>query len=125
MKPEVERLYPGSWDEENALKIVTDNLDKACVLDNEGKAVGCYYWWVEEPSMAVLHSIQIVVEHRNKGVGCWVMACFETQAREHGLRNAGLAVFEGNPAIRLYERIGYAVSGRDGPSALEMRKSLE
>ena len=40
------------------------------------------------------------------------------------MKQAGLAVFKDNPAIRLYERLGYEVTGRDGPNALEMQKPV-
>jgi GNAT superfamily N-acetyltransferase len=124
MKPEVERLYPGEWDEGRALGILRENLERAWVVERGGETVACYYWSVEAPATAVLLSIQVAPAHRSKGLGTWLMACFEREAQACGMAEAGLAVFEGNPAMGLYCRLGYEVSGMDGPSAYEMRKAL-
>ena len=122
MKAEVEKHY--QWDEENAREIVAENLDRARVLLFNRQMVGGYYWWIEKPDMAVLHSIQVAAAHRNKGLGRWMMACFEADAFSAGLKRVGLAVFTGNPARELYERLGYKVTGNDGPNAVEMEKRL-
>jgi GNAT superfamily N-acetyltransferase len=122
MKAEVEKHY--RWDEENARKIVVENLDRARVLMFKRQMVGGYYWWIEKPDIAVLHSIQVAAAHRNKGLGKWLMACFENEAFAAGLKRAGLAVFTGNSARAFYERLGYKVTGNDGPNAVEMEKRL-
>jgi GNAT superfamily N-acetyltransferase len=124
MRPAVERWYPGEWDEQNALGVLQDNLERARVVERNGEVVGCYYFWTEEPAIAVLHSVQVVPDHRGAGVGSWLISCFETEARRLGMKHAGLAVYKDNPALRLYERLGYRVSGTDGPGAWEMLKDL-
>jgi len=124
MKAEVEKLYPGGWDEKNARTIVADNLQRACVLLFQGHVVGAFYWWIEEPSTAVMHSIQVVPGHRSKGLGRWLMSCFEAAAKADGLKRVGLTVFRGNRAIELYKRLGYKVTGTDGPNAIEMQKII-
>ncbi len=124
MKPHVERHYPGLWNEENATTIVRDNLERAKVVVLEGRVVAACYWWSEEPLTAVLHSVQVCPEHQGKGIGTWLVKDFEAEARAFGLERAGLAVFKDNPAQRLYERLGYVVSGTDGPHALEMTKRI-
>jgi len=124
MKAHVERHYPGGWDDKNARSLIEDNLQRAKVLVFEGRLVGFYYWSDDEPNIAGLHSIQVGKEHRGRGLGTWLMACFEMEAKAKDKRFVELAVFEDNPAQRLYERLGYQVSGQDGPHALEMRKVL-
>jgi GNAT superfamily N-acetyltransferase len=122
MKEEVEKYF--QWDEENARQIIVDNLDRARVLVFQNRMVGLYYWWSEPPNLAILGSIQVASGHRNKGLGKRLMGDFEDQAWAAGLRRAGLAVFTGNPARAFYERLGYRVTGNDGPHAWEMEKDL-
>lgn len=125
MKLSIDRYYPGSWDDDETRLIVVENLERARVVEISGDIVACYYWWIEGSNIAFLHSIQVAEAHRNKGLGNWLMTCFETEARALGLKKAGLTVFNDNPAIGLYKRLGYTVTGEDGPSAIEMEKSLE
>jgi GNAT superfamily N-acetyltransferase len=122
MKEEVENHY--RWDEENARQIVADNLERARLLMFQDQVVGVYYWWIEGADLAVLHSIQVASGHRNKGLGKWMMECFESEVVAHGLNRAGLAVYSGNPAMAFYRRLGYRITGNDGPNAVEMEKVL-
>jgi len=124
MKDKVEKHCPGSWDEDDACRMVADNIRRARVLTFQEQVVGTYYWWPEAPRTAVLHSVQIAPSHRNQGLGTWLIRCFEDDAKSAGLRIAGLAVFKGSPALRLYRRLGYEVTGTDGPNAVEMQKDL-
>jgi hypothetical protein len=41
-----------------------------------------------------------------------------------GANRAGLAVFRESRATKLYEKLGYRVTGQDGPAALTMEKDL-
>jgi GNAT superfamily N-acetyltransferase len=124
MKTEVDRLYPGTWNDEHARSIIVENLPRARIVEWEGSRTGAYYWRAEEPSTAVLHSLQIAPAHRRKGLGRWLMGFFEAEAKAQGLTRAGLAVFDTNPALEFYRRLGYSACGRDGPSALAMEKAL-
>jgi|GEM_PF-1177169 len=124
MKAHVERHYPGMWDESNARTIIEENIERVRIVEFAGCIVASYYWWVDPPDMGILHSMQVVVEHRSRGIGTWLLACFESEVRARGFRKVGLAVFTDNPAKRLYERHGYIVTGTDGPNALQMEKTL-
>ena len=46
---------------------------------------------------------------RGKGVGTKLLAWVESTARARGAKTLSLAVVRGNPAKRLYERVGYVV----------------
>ncbi|MFA4985160.1 MAG: GNAT family N-acetyltransferase [Candidatus Brocadiia bacterium] len=124
MKPAVDRNYPGQWDDDVANTIIAENLERAQVVEVNGQIVAFYYWWIEEPDIAVLHSIQVAASLQRKGLGTWLIGHFEAEARNMGARKVGLAVFDDNRAISLYRRLGYKVTGTDGPHAVEMEKNL-
>ncbi|MHC5039468.1 MAG: GNAT family N-acetyltransferase [Planctomycetota bacterium] len=124
MKAEAEKRYPGRWDEEETRDALMGNLEDARVLIWESRVVGAYTWWIEPPATAVLHSVQVAPGHRNLGLGTQLIRDFEKEARSRGMKTAGLTVFKTNRAIGLYRRLGYEVTGEDGPHAVEMRKNL-
>jgi ribosomal protein S18 acetylase RimI-like enzyme len=125
MRPLYERASPGSWNEDEAAALLLANLDRALVVEHDGSLVACAYGWIEDEATEVLHSLQVVSGHRDRGIGAWLVRRVEERAREEGREAVGLAVHEGNPAIRLYERLGYEVAGEDGPSTLAMVKRLD
>lgn len=51
--------------------------------------------------------VAVLQEHRGKGVGTALMAELARRGRAAGLARLGLSVEPGNPARRLYERLGY------------------
>jgi GNAT superfamily N-acetyltransferase len=95
-------------------------------------------WWVEcsrEPIACLwlgnaidqvtgdrhAHTLLLYVQlkHRRQGIGTALVSQAEQWARERGDRQIGLQVFHHNqPALRLYEALGYA------PQSLWMTKSL-
>ncbi|MDF1750720.1 MAG: GNAT family N-acetyltransferase [Alphaproteobacteria bacterium] len=56
-----------------------------------------------------LLDIFIVTEHRGGGLGRRLLARIAADAKQKGQRCIGLAVYESNPARRLYDRIGAAL----------------
>jgi len=54
-----------------------------------------------------LHTIQLISPFRGKGYGTALLHYLENCARPKGLKFLRLSVFEGNPAQRLYQRLGY------------------
>jgi len=124
MKSQVEQYYPGEWDEKRIEVLIRDNLSRARVLLANGTTVGLYYWEQDEDAVAVLLAVIVLPEHRGLGLGTWLVACFESEAAASGASRAGLAVFRESRAARLYEKLGYRVTGQDGPAALTMEKDL-
>jgi ribosomal protein S18 acetylase RimI-like enzyme len=67
-------------------------------------------------------SIAITPEHRGKGVGTRLLCALFERARD--LHEAvSLSVSVENPAIRLYQRLGFEIVGQQG-SSLIMKKEL-
>lgn len=59
-----------------------------------------------------LLAILVDEKYRNRGVGRCLMEKMEALARDHfSVRLLHLEVYEGNPAIRLYERMGFIQYG--------------
>lgn len=64
--------------------------------------------------------LYVAPAHRRQGVGSALIAVAESWARARGDRAIGLQVFQSNqPALRLYETLGYA------PQSIWMSKRLE
>jgi ribosomal protein S18 acetylase RimI-like enzyme len=82
--------------------------------------------------VARLYSIAIDGRTRGRGLGAMLLADAERTAAGRGLDRLGLEVREDNgPAIQLYERLGYRLTGRiadyyeDGAGARRYEKRLE
>ena len=61
-----------------------------------------------------LHAFRVRPPYRNRGIGTRLVAQAETILRRRGCGKALLAVALANqPALALYQRLGYAVTGRD------------
>ena len=61
----------------------------------------------ETPELA----ISILPEFRSYGIGTKLMKKLFKLLRENGYRQTSLSVQKNNPAVRLYQRLGYEISG--------------
>lgn len=97
--------------------------DRAMVAVANGKVVGAC--WVrttdeyghiddETPSF----SISLYKPYRNQGIGGAMMRTLLDELREAGYTRASLSVQKENPAVRLYERLGFCIVG-DGADETE------
>ena len=81
--------------------------------------------------VAYLHTLEVLPEHRNRGIATALLTQAEASARQAGAAILWLHVEEGNQmAIRRYEALGFALRGReenyypDKKSALVYLKQL-
>ena len=90
--------------------------DRAVVAEVDGRVVGAC--WVrttdeyghiddETPSF----SISLYKPYRGKGMGSAMMRALLGELREAGYARASLSVQKENPALRLYERVGFRIVG--------------
>lgn len=71
--------------------------------------------------------VAIAVEpaHRGRGVGTALLAALAEAARAAGVRALSLAVSRRNPALRLYQRMGYVDVDPARPGQAILRRSLD
>jgi ribosomal protein S18 acetylase RimI-like enzyme len=88
------------------------------------KRVGFVSLWRDNDVDGVhIGDIQLEADARNRGVGAQAIARVFAIARSRGLREVTLNVFRDNPAIRLYERMGFLIIDH-GFDKLKMRYVL-
>jgi GNAT superfamily N-acetyltransferase len=79
------------------------------------------YGFVDEATPEL--AIAVVPSRRGRGIGAELLEGLLARAREEGHEALTLAVDPGNPAIRLYDRLGFREVRADG-STVVMRASL-
>lgn len=74
-----------------------------------GEAVGfvSFRGDLDCPSELHIGDVQVEAAHQNRGAGSAALRWVEALARSRGLSELTLNVFRDNPALRLYERIGF------------------
>lgn len=60
-----------------------------------------------------VHDMHLLPQLRGRGIGTALLRLVEERARKLGARAVRMRVFEDNPALRLYERSGYARTGEE------------
>jgi GNAT superfamily N-acetyltransferase len=101
--------------------------DLGVVAEEDGVAIGAAfcrlvhgYGFVDERTPEV--GIGIEPEWRGRGVGTALLEALIALAAEHGFTRLSLSVEPANPALRLYERLGWrAVGVDDGGSIVMLR----
>jgi len=79
----------------------------------DGSDVFAPYRYLEAPGTWYICGVALRPEYRGQGIGTGLMQIARQQAREHGFERLSLVVFEENAgALRLYQRIGYAIIDR-------------
>lgn len=64
--------------------------------------------------------ISLLPQFRGRGIGRGLLEGLQAEARESG-KTLGIHVERYNPALRLYERLGFKTAGEEGPVYLYMR----
>lgn len=77
--------------------------------------------WMPSDKGALLVGIHVAAGYRRRGFGGLLLDAFAAQARAAGCDALTLGVFDGNPALHLYESRGYRRTGRDGDYLLLSR----
>lgn len=93
-------------------------------LYTDRERVGFVSLWRDNDGHSIhIGDIQLEANARNRGIGAQAIERVFAIARSRGLREVTLNVFRDNPAIRLYERMGF-VAIDHGFDKLKMRHML-
>jgi len=111
----------GKWDDAFFVKNFHPENIRIIVLD---EPVG-FFESEGRTEVGYLHDIQIKEEFRSQGIGTEIMNLTEKEFIEKGINRAKLRVFENNPAIKLYKRLGYKIVNKSNSvGTVVMEKSL-
>ena len=89
--------------------------DCGVIAEDDGRVIGAAWARIipayghiddETPELA----ISVLPEYRGQGVGTSMMKCLFDLLRGRGYRRTSLSVQKDNPAVRLYERLGYRIT---------------
>lgn len=109
--------YVAGWPGPDDAGVVAEDLD--------GAPIGAAWWTVlpaSDPGFGFVApdvpelSIGVVDEWRGRGVGTAMLTTLLGHADEHGLERVSLSVEPDNPALRLYQRLGFVVVVADPPN---------
>lgn len=89
----------------------TGALDRMFVVEDEGVPAGYCFWEVINGA-AVLASIYVTPEQRQRGLGRVLLDQYMSDARARGFSKLTLGVFRNNPARFLYESAGFVCVGK-------------
>ncbi len=74
------------------------------------------------PSEIRIVDIALLPEFRGRGIGQSLIEMLQAEARTNG-KSLGIHVERFNPALRLYQRLGFEMAGEEGPVYLYMKYS--
>ena len=90
---------------------VRSHWEEAQVIEVDGRPTGLWKLWRREEAWWILQ-VQLMPEHQRRGIGGALIRGLQAEAREAGMP-LKLMVLKANPALRLYERLGFVVVGDD------------
>lgn len=120
IKPDVLRWFPmcdqREIDDSVRIWLGYIKMGASFTAEHEGKPAGMAVLYLQPYKRFAHHSLFAIIvdeKHRNLGIGKALIEHFEKVAREKfKLDFLHLEVYEGNPAIHLYERLGFKEYGR-------------
>ncbi len=101
------------WDEEEQRQFYAQEWQKLkpSVILYDNKRIGTICVWNDDESLHI-ERFYIQPEYQNKGIGSHLVKTILDKADKEGLM-AKLHVLKINPAVSLYKRLGYEVTGED------------
>ena len=109
MHNHVEAIW--GWDEAQQEQRFRDRFNPSTckIITVEGQDVGVLCIEEQEDRVS-LHIIEILPEFQNHGIGTFVLRTILAEAQRKG-KPTVLQVFKINPALRLYQRLGFVITG--------------
>ena len=103
----------GGWSDEESekyfFKVLSDRQGKAYLFEIGGEFVGHVLISNDkkENDCTFINDLEIYNKFQGKGFGTSILSFVEEKAKERQSKKIRLYVFESNPAVKLYERVGY------------------
>lgn len=98
--------------EEFNMEHVKDGFTKSShemrILKQGWRRIGFYQLRSHGTTLEITR-IYLVPRMHGKGIGSWLMQHFETLAQEKGYKKIILEVWDNDPALNLYKKLGYKV----------------
>lgn len=110
MRSHVERIW--GWDEADQRERFLAGFDPTGrqIIELDGAPIGV--WHVERhPDRVFLSGVEIMPAHQGRGIGSGLVRALQREAEDEGLP-VELQVLLGNPAVRLYARLGFRETER-------------
>ncbi|EAY24192.1 GNAT family N-acetyltransferase [Microscilla marina] len=101
-------------DQQTHLSRIRYQLENAYIICWQGTKAGLLKYTQDETQIEVIQ-IQIAPEYQGKGIGKTVLENVLSKARENKLKVV-LSVLKHNPALRLYQRVGFEIIRHDDVS---------
>lgn len=117
MDEHIERVGRAVDDAAHRARVMV-NFDAAKIVCLDGEPIGLLKDYRGDEEW-VLVQIQLLPEHQGKGIGEQLIRTVLAQAEAAGLPVA-LSVLRGNPARRLYERLGFSEVEKEGGDAFKL-----
>lgn len=109
MGPVVRRHQP--WIPEEQAARILHRFDCARVIARGGRDVGLWKAACDLTGWELIQ-IQLLPDCQGLGIGSHLIRGLQDECRRAG-RDITLQVFASNPALKLYQRLGFQVAGRD------------
>lgn len=93
---------------------VRSHWDEAQVVQIDGRPVGLWKLWRQPEAWWILQ-VQLLPEAQGQGIGAALVRGLQAEARAASMP-LKLKVLKTNPALRLYQRLGFVVVGEDALS---------
>lgn len=131
--PDGQPKPPRSIIDEPALRVYRTRCVLGVVAEIDGAPVGVAWlcqWTDAERGFGFLAvgipelSIAVFEGHRGQGVGTALLNALLRQARQDGMTAISLSVSAENPAVRLYERLGFVPVLHEPGGSITMRCAL-
>ena len=114
------RQHQIPWDREHFIRSLQKGIAK--IIWFEGQRAGFFHWKIKD-HCGYVSTIQLESHLQGKGIGRFILQHLEHLTQEQDLDQIRLSVFVDNPALRLYQRLGYEIIGTKSDKYL-MQKSL-
>jgi ribosomal protein S18 acetylase RimI-like enzyme len=89
----------------------------------DGEVVGLLRLLVVDGALEI-RDLQLLPGQRGRGIGTWAVNYVVVEAVRRGIELLRLRVFEENPALQLYARLGFGVEAIDESGKAHMSRAL-